>query len=126
MVGGKGAGAPYQLSLNHFTARFSETGREEEAELERELEGALLRLLALSELNSQELTLDVAARGLRDLIQQTVPIIRLSDIESNVAIFFGLTPADLHTSRKARTVALARAVAMYLARKHTDMSFTVP
>ena len=47
----------------------------------------------------------------------------LSDIETSVAIFFGLTPADLHTSRKSRTIALARGIAMYLARKHTNMSF---
>ena len=38
-------------------------------------------------------------------------------------VYFGLTPADLHTSRKSRTIALARGIAMYLARKHTDMSF---
>ena len=89
----------------------------------RELHGALLRLLALEQLNGETLTLDVAKQGLRDLIAQTVPIVKLSDIESNVAILFGLTPADLHTSRKTRTIALARGIAMHLARKHTDMSF---
>ena len=89
----------------------------------RELEGALLRLVALTQLNGEPLTLDLARRGLRDLIQQTVPVIKLSDIESTVAIYFGLTPADLHTSRKTRTIALARGIAMFLARKHTDMSF---
>src|SRR5690606_1617644 len=45
------------------------------------------------------------------------------EIDATVATYFGLTPADLHTSRKTRTIALARSVAMYLARKHTDMSF---
>jgi chromosomal replication initiator protein len=89
----------------------------------RELEGALLRLVALAQLDGQPLTLELATRGLRDLIQQTVPVIKLSDIESIVAIYFGLTPADLHTSRKTRTIALARGIAMFLARKHTDMSF---
>ncbi len=89
----------------------------------RELEGALLRLVALTQLNGESLTLDLARTALKDLIQQTVPVIKLSDIESTVAIFFGLTPADLHTSRKTRTIALARGIAMHLARKHTDMSF---
>ena len=56
-------------------------------------------------------------------MRQTAPVVMLSDIESVVAIYFGLTPADLHTSRKSRTIALARGIAMYLARKHTDMSF---
>ena len=48
---------------------------------------------------------------------------KLSDIESVSAIFFGLTPADLHTSRKTRTIALSRGIAMLLARRHTTMSF---
>lgn len=89
----------------------------------RELEGALLKLVALSRLSNRPLTLSLAERAIRDLVAHTIPIVRLSDIESISAIFFGLTPADLHTSRKTRTIALARGVAMYLARKHTDMSF---
>ena len=69
------------------------------------------------------MTVSLAEQALRDLIRQTAPVVLLSDIESIVAIYFGLTPADLHTSRKTRTIALARGIAMYLARKHTTMSF---
>ena len=69
------------------------------------------------------MTLELAQRAVAELVRSTAPVIRLYDIESVVAIFFGLTPADLHTSRKAKTIALARGLAMYLARKHTDMSF---
>jgi DNA polymerase III epsilon subunit-like protein len=43
--------------------------------------------------------------------------------DSDTIRIHGLRPADLHTSRKSRTIALARGIAMYLARKHTDMSF---
>jgi chromosomal replication initiator protein len=89
----------------------------------RELEGALLRLLAYTQVSGDPLTVATGEQCLRDLIEQTLPVVRLSDIESIVAIYFGLTPADLHTSRKTRTIALARGIAMYLARKHTDMSF---
>lgn len=89
----------------------------------RELEGALLKVVASAQLNGRAVTLSIAERAVRDLVRQTAPVIMLSDIESVVAIFFGLTPADLHTSRKSRTIALARGMAMYLARKHTDMSF---
>lgn len=89
----------------------------------RELEGALLKVVAVAQLNGQSVTLNIAERAIRDLVRQTAPVVMLSDIESIVAIFFGLTPADLHTSRKSRTIALARGIAMYLARKHTDMSF---
>ncbi|MBI4716570.1 MAG: chromosomal replication initiator protein DnaA [Planctomycetes bacterium] len=89
----------------------------------RELEGALVKVIALAQVSGQPVTLSVAERAIRDLARQTAPVVKLSDIESVVAIFFGLTPADLHTSRKSRTIALARGIAMYLARKLTDMSF---
>jgi chromosomal replication initiator protein len=89
----------------------------------RELEGALLKVVAHAHVAGEPITLSLAERAIRDLIRQTAPVVKLSDIESSVAIFFGLTPADLHTSRKSRTIALARGIAMYLARKHTEMSY---
>jgi chromosomal replication initiator protein len=89
----------------------------------RELEGALLKVVAQAQVMNQPITLSLAERAVKDLVRQTAPVVMLSDIESIVAIFFGLTPADLHTSRKSRTIALARGITMYLARKHTDMSF---
>ncbi len=89
----------------------------------RELEGAMLKVVALSQVLGEPLTLALAERAVRDLVRQTAPVVMLSDIESVVAIYFGLAPADLHTSRKSRTIALSRSTAMYLARKHTKMSF---
>lgn len=89
----------------------------------RELEGALIKLAAFSSVSHQPITVPVAKHALHDHLLRTAPIIQLSDIESIVGMYFGLTPADLHTSRKTRTIALARGVAMYLARKHTEMSF---
>lgn len=89
----------------------------------RELEGCLLRLLAFVALTQEPVSLDVARRALDDHLSHTTKMLTVNDIEQSAATFFGLTPADLHTSRKSRTVALARNVAMFLARKHTDLSF---
>lgn len=89
----------------------------------RELEGCLLKLLAYASLTKSQITLDLARQALEDHLRQTGKILTVSDIEQSVATYFGLSPADLHTSRKSRTVALARNTAMYLARKHTDLSF---
>jgi chromosomal replication initiator protein len=89
----------------------------------RELDGALLKVVAQAHVTGEPITLSLAERAIRDLVRQTAPIVLLSDIESVVSIYFGLTPADLHTSRKSRTIALARGIAMYLARRHTEMSF---
>ncbi|HNQ24435.1 MAG TPA: chromosomal replication initiator protein DnaA [Phycisphaerae bacterium] len=89
----------------------------------RELEGALLRVVHQARQTGEALTVALAERALRELVRQTAPVVMLADIESSVAIFFGLNPADLHTSRKTRTIALARAITMYLSRKHTTMSY---
>ena len=89
----------------------------------REPEGALCKAIMLAEVNQSSVTLDLARRVVDELIGEVVPAVKLADICSAAAIYFGLKPADLHTSRKTRTIALARGIAMYLARKHTDMSF---
>ena len=89
----------------------------------RELEGALLKVTAYASLSGSAITLAMAREALDDHIARTDPIVHLSDIEAAVTTFFGVTPADVHSSRKTRTISLARSVAMYLARKHTNMSF---
>ena len=89
----------------------------------RELEGALLKVVAYASLSGGTINLPAAREALEDHISRTDPIVHLSDIEAAVTTFFGVTPADVHSSRKTRTISLARSVAMYLARKHTSMSF---
>ena len=89
----------------------------------RELEGALLKVVAYASLSRGPINQQMAHEALADHISRTDPIVHLSDIEAAVATFFGVTPADVHSSRKTRTISLARSVAMYLARKHTSMSF---
>jgi chromosomal replication initiator protein len=89
----------------------------------RELEGALLKLVMYSSVSHQPITPSLARRALADHLHRAQRCLGLEEIDQTVATYFGLTPADLHTSRKTRTIALARGIAMYLARKHTDMSF---
>jgi chromosomal replication initiator protein len=89
----------------------------------RELEGCLLKLLAFASLVQKPITPEMARQALEEHLTQTGKILTVSDIERSVTTFFGLTPADLHTSRKSKTIALARNLAMYLARRHTDLSF---
>jgi chromosomal replication initiator protein len=88
----------------------------------RELEGALLKLIAYSALQNEKINLSMAKAVLAEHLARTDPIVHISDIESAVATYFGLTPANIHSSKKNRTVALARHFSMYLTRKHTKMS----
>jgi chromosomal replication initiator protein len=88
----------------------------------RELEGALIKVIAYSALQNKRLDLHMAKEVLAEHLSRTDPIVHISDIESNVATFFGLTPADIHSSKKDRVISTARHFSMYLARKHTNMS----
>jgi chromosomal replication initiator protein len=88
----------------------------------RELEGALLKLIAFASLQNKKPTLVMAREILAEHLARTDPIVHISDIESAVATYFGTTPANIHSSKKDRTIALARHFSMYLARKHTNMS----
>ena len=89
----------------------------------RELEGALVKLSALSALQGGPVTLQLAAETLAETLARTDSAITLGDIEAVVSAFFGITSADIHSSRRVRTVSTARMIAMFLARRHTRMSF---
>ena len=88
----------------------------------RELEGALLKVIAFSALKNNKITLSMAKAVLAEHLDRCDPIVHVSDIETTVATYFGTTPTKLHSSKKDRTVALARHFSMYLTRKHTKMS----
>jgi len=88
----------------------------------RELQGTLLKLMALASLRNQRPTVSLAREALAEHLERCDPMVHISDIEAAVASFFGATATSIHSSKKDRTVALARHFSMYLARKHTKMS----
>lgn len=88
----------------------------------RELEGALVKLIACAALQNERITLSMAQAVLAEHIERCDPIIHVADIESVVGAYFGVTPAQLHSSRKNHAISLARHFSMYLTRKHTNMS----
>jgi len=88
----------------------------------RELQGALVKLIAFASLQNEKINLSTAQKVLEEHLERCDPIVHIADIESGVATYFGITPANIHSAKKDRTVALARHFSMYLARKHTKMS----
>ncbi len=89
----------------------------------RELEGSLVKLAALSVLSKGKVSIELATEALADHLARTDSAITLGDIESGVATYFGITPADIHSSRRTKTVSAARMISMFLARRHTTMSY---
>ncbi|MBV7275772.1 chromosomal replication initiator protein DnaA [Clostridium thailandense] len=89
----------------------------------RELEGALIRIVAFSSLTNKEISVDLATEALKDIISskqsKQVTIDLIQDVVSN---YFSLKVEDLKSARRTRNVAFPRQIAMYLSRKLTDMS----
>lgn len=88
----------------------------------RQLEGAMLKLIAFSSLQGKKVDTEMAHEVAAEHLARTDPIVHISDIESAVAAYFGVTSSEMHSPRKDKTVTLARHFSMYLARKHTSMS----
>ncbi|WP_294351893.1 chromosomal replication initiator protein DnaA [uncultured Clostridium sp.] len=89
----------------------------------RELEGALIRIVAYSSLTNREITVDLASEALKDIISKKQgKNITINLIQDIVSSYFNLRVEDLKSQRRTRNVAYPRQIAMYLSRKLTDMS----
>ncbi|AEI38657.1 chromosomal replication initiator protein DnaA [Paenibacillus mucilaginosus] len=89
----------------------------------RELEGALIRVVAYSSLINEDITSHLAAEALKDIIPSSRPkVITIQDIQAKVGEFYGLKIEDFKARKRTKTVAFPRQIAMYLAREMTDFS----
>ena len=88
----------------------------------RELEGALVRVVAWSELTAQSIDQELAERALQDLIPQTDHEIPPQLIMEQTAEYFSLSTGDLVSKSRSRPLTQARHIAMYLMRECTGLS----
>jgi chromosomal replication initiator protein len=88
----------------------------------REIEGALTRVLAFRSLRGRQLTVDVAREVLSGIWREDDQAITVSDVQVKASEFFGVALSDLRGKNRIGSVALARQVAMYLARQLTHAS----
>jgi chromosomal replication initiator protein len=89
----------------------------------RELEGALIRITAFSNLNKTPINLQLAHTVLKDLVlTEDTNVVSPTDIITITATFYQLSIDDLYGSSRSQTIALARQVAMYLSREMTNLS----
>lgn len=88
----------------------------------RELEGALNRVVAHAMLVGREITLEMTQDALRDLIRANDRRISVDDIQKKVAEHFNIRLSDMQSSRRVRTIARPRQIAMYLSKQLTSNS----
>ncbi|SOC08076.1 chromosomal replication initiator protein DnaA [Ureibacillus xyleni] len=89
----------------------------------RELEGALIRVVAFSSLVNRDITAELAAEALKDIIPNAKPrMISILDIQTAVGEHFQIKLEDFAAKKRTKSIAFPRQVAMYLSRELTDFS----
>lgn len=89
----------------------------------RELEGALNRVIASSNFSQEPITIENTREWLRDVINSGHhSVTSFEGILDVVSSEFGFSPEDIRGKRRTAEVALARQVAMFICRKHTESS----
>ncbi|NLW42912.1 MAG: chromosomal replication initiator protein DnaA, partial [Tissierellia bacterium] len=89
----------------------------------RELEGALLRIVAYSNLTSKEIDLNMAQLVLRDVLEQKKKIIIDSlRIKTVVSKEYGISVEDMESKKRPKDIAYPRQIAMFLCRELTELS----
>ncbi len=89
----------------------------------RELEGILNRLAALADFYSTPLTMDFAKKHLGPQFADPIEAITPDRIMEVVARFFNIKVSDIKGKRRVKSIARPRQLSMYLARKHTQLSY---
>lgn len=89
----------------------------------RELEGALIRVVAYSSLINRDIDVDLATEALKDIIPSNKPrVISILDIQRVVGEHFGVKLEDFKAKKRNKSIAYPRQIAMYLSRELTDYS----
>ncbi len=98
--------------MEHVSMQVTQNGRD--------LDGAVTRLMAHNQLSGRPVTIEMADEVIRDLIRPADPRrIRVEDILRIVAKHYGVSRADLLSSRRTANVVRPRQIAMYLAKTLT-------
>ncbi len=91
----------------------------------RELEGALIRVVAYSSLVNKDMNADLAAEALKDIMPNAKPRkITILDIQKTVGEHFHIRLEDFTAKKRTKSIAFPRQIAMYLSRELT--SFSLP
>ncbi|MFC3041038.1 chromosomal replication initiator protein DnaA [Virgibacillus xinjiangensis] len=89
----------------------------------RELEGALIRVVAYSSLVNQDIDASLAADALKDIIPSSKPkVITINSIMETVGEKYNVRLEDFLAKKRTKSIAFPRQIAMYLSREMTDYS----
>jgi len=88
----------------------------------REMEGALISILAQSTLNKKAITLELARQMIDKFVKSTTREISIDYIQKVVCDYFSLPLEQINSKTRKREIVQARQIAMFFSKKHTKSS----
>ncbi len=88
----------------------------------RELEGALRRVIANAHFTGKPITIDFVREALKDLLSLQAKLVTIENIQKTVAEYYKVKVSDLLSTRRSRSIARPRQMAMALAKELTNHS----
>jgi chromosomal replication initiator protein len=89
----------------------------------RELEGALIRIVAYSSLTNGEINEELANEALKDIIANYKPkLVTPAAIKDVVGQYYNIKIEDFNAKKRNKSIVLPRQIAMFLCRELTDLS----
>ena len=89
----------------------------------RDLEGALRRVIMVSQLQLRDITIEYCREVLEDLFSIQDRLLTIESVQKTVADYFRVRVSDLVSKRRSRSIVRPRQIAMALARELTNHSF---
>ena len=88
----------------------------------RELEGALNKVFTFSNILGKKIDVDLTKSVLKDLLRSNNRRITIDEIQNKVSNYYNIKIEDIISSRRIRSFARPRQIAMYLSKKLTTRS----
>ena len=89
----------------------------------RDLEGAIIKLLATASLKHvDEIDLNMAKNVLKDMVKNTNSTVSIESIQNYVCDYFGIDTNKVREKTRKQEIVEARQIAMYLSKKFTQSS----
>ncbi|MEW5806924.1 MAG: chromosomal replication initiator protein DnaA [Acidobacteriota bacterium] len=88
----------------------------------RQLEGALVKLLAFTSFSGRDVTIDLAKEVLESLFQDETPLVTAESIQKYIANYFNIKVSELKSKNNSKQIVYPRQIAMYLCKTLTDLS----
>ncbi|KAB3532222.1 chromosomal replication initiator protein DnaA [Alkaliphilus serpentinus] len=88
----------------------------------RELEGALIRIVAYSSLTNSDITVELASEALKEIFSSKPKQLNIPLIKETISKRFNIKLEDIDSKKRTRAISYPRQIAMYIARELTDLS----